>query len=361
MSSAATSEAITGFLQRLVRAKSISGAEEPAIAVWSEQAEAWGFEVVRDARNVWVSRRVSDGPALLFNSHTDTVKASASWTRDPWDGALVDGQVHGLGANDAKGCVVAQLAAAKHLADAGFDGNLVVCASCDEETGGAGMERIATALPAYDAAVIGEPNDFAVAAGQRGLVKGYLRIPGQRAHASRPWQGHNAIHAAARVVAAVEAPHLNVANDLHRATAQVTMIEGGTQSNVVPDACTLTVDCRTTPSFDNDAMRAHLEAAAASEGGVFEVYSDRFRPVHTPSDSLLVQAALEVTGRPAASVFPSVCDLFWVAHVPSIVMGPGQPQRSHQADEFVRVDEVVTGAERYARVAEAWWRRAQVA
>lgn len=357
VSDAATPESVTAFLQRIVRAKSISGDESAAIAVWAEQASTWGFDVTVDDRNVWIERRVSVGPALLFNSHTDTVKASASWTRDPWDGALEDGRVHGLGANDAKGCVVAQLAAAKLLAEAGFEGNLVVCASCDEETGGAGMERVAKLLPPYDAAVIGEPNDFAVAAGQRGLVKGYLRIPGRRAHASRPWQGHNAIHAAARVVAAVEAPHLNVANDLHRATAQVTMIEGGLQSNVVPDACTLTVDCRTTPSFDNDAMRAHLEAAAASEGGVFEVYSDRFRPVHTPADSTLVQAALEVTGRTAATVFPSVCDLFWVAHVPSIVMGPGQPERSHQADEFVRVDEVVEGAARYARVAEAWWRR----
>jgi acetylornithine deacetylase len=126
---------------------------------------------------------------------------------------------------------------------------------------------------------------------------------------------------------------------------------------VVPDACTLTVDCRTTPEFDNEAMIAHLEQAAESEGGRFEVRSSRFRPVLTPRDEPIVHAALAATGRDEATVFPSVCDLFWVAHVPSIVSGPGRPERSHQADEFVRVDEVVAGVETYARMAEAWNRR----
>ena len=350
-------QSMTTFLRRLVQTPSLSGQEEAALEVWAQQAAAWGFTPQVDGRNVWIEHRVNDGPALLLNSHLDTVRASESWTRDPWDGALEGGRVHGLGANDAKGCVVAQLTAAKRLVDRGFEGNLVVCASCDEETGGAGMERIARTLPRYDAAIIGEPNDFLVAAGQRGLVKGHIHIEGQRAHASRPWQGANAIHAAAKVVAAVEAEHLNIPDDLTRATAQVTLIEGGTQSNVVPDRCTLTIDSRTTPSFDNEAMIAHLNAAAAKGGATFEIYSERFRPVDTPRDSAVVAAALAVTGRAEATVFPSVCDLFWVAHVPSIVMGPGRPERSHQADEFVKVSEVDAGADTYAACVDAWWKR----
>lgn len=349
---------IIPFLQRLVRAESISGNEHAAIAVWAEAAEAAGFTAHVSGRNVYLEHRVDDGPALLFNSHLDTVKASDSWTRDPWDGALEEGRVHGLGANDAKASVAAQLGAAIRIAESGAPVNVVVCASCDEETGGEGMEVIAKDLPRYDAAVIGEPNDFAIAAGQRGLVKGYLRIPGQRAHASRPWQGRNAVHAAARVIARVEAPHLNVPEDLTKATAQVTMIEGGVQSNVLPDTCVMTVDCRTTPEFDNAAMVAHLQAAAESEGGVFEVYSNRFLPVHTPSDSDLVAAAMDVMGT-QPTVFPSVCDLFWVGHVPSVVMGPGKPPRSHQADEFVRVDEVLEGIDRYVAIATKWSARAR--
>lgn len=348
---------IVQFLSRLVQARSVSGDEYAAIEVWSEYARDHGFEPVVHGRNVWIERRVNDGPALLFNSHTDTVKDSTSWTRDPWDGAIENGNVHGLGANDAKASVAAQLGAAIALAESGFEGNLVVCASCDEETGGEGMEIIARdILPAYDAAVIGEPNDFLVARGQRGLLKAYITIPGQRAHASRPWQGSNAIHSAAHVIIAIERDDLNVPNDLTKATAQVTMVEGGVQSNVVPDACILTVDCRTTPEFDNAQMVAHLEAAAATHGGKVEFRSNRFQPVHTPDDSEIVKAALAATGRPEPTVFPSVCDLFWVSHVPSIVMGPGKPIRSHQADEFVAIDEVVSGIDTYAETARNWWK-----
>ena len=343
------------LLQRIVQAESVSGNEHASMAAWAEHAEAAGFKPVFHGRNVWIERRMNDGPALLLNSHLDTVKASSTWTRDPWDGAIEEDRVHGLGANDAKASVAAQLGAAIALAASGFEGNLVVCASCDEETGGEGMEKIRFLLPRYDAAVIGEPNDFAVARGQRGLVKGTLHIPGRRAHASRPWQGHNAVHAAARVILGLEQPHLNVPGDLTRATVQVTVIEGGLQSNVIPDACKLTVDCRTTPEFDNEAMLAHLEAVAGAEGGHFQTASDRFEPCHTPVDSAVVRAALAASGAAAATVFPSVCDLFWVAHVPSIVMGPGRPERSHQADEYVRIPEVLDGVRIYAETARRWW------
>jgi acetylornithine deacetylase len=348
---------IVEFLRRLVRCESLSGHEETAVACWAEYAESKGFTPVIDGRNVWVESRVNDGPTLLLNSHVDTVKAGPTWTRDPWDGAFEEGRVHGLGANDAKGCVASQIGALITLREAGFLGNLVVCASCEEETGGQGMERISrTTLPKYDAALIGEPNNFVVAAGQRGLVKGYLDIPGRRAHASRPWQGHNAIHAAAAVIQAVQAPHLNIPDDLTRATAQVTVIAGGTQSNVIPDACRLTVDCRTTPEFDNEAMLAHLEACARVGGGTFTLHSARFKPCQTATDEPLVRAALQATGSAKATVFPSVCDLFWVSHVPSLVMGPGRPERSHQADEFVLAEEVVAGVQTYAKIAELWWK-----
>jgi acetylornithine deacetylase len=202
------------LLAELVRSESISGNELGNVAIYARFAEAAGFVPVVDGRNVWLTLGSGDGPALLLNSHLDTVKAGETWKRDPWDGAIEGDRLHGLGANDAKGSVAAQFAAAVALKEAGFAGNLVVCASCDEETGGEGMERIAHLLPRYDAAIIGEPNDMLVAAAQRGLVKAAIKVPGRRAHASRPWQGHNAVHAAAR--AAVCA---STAASMPRATA----------------------------------------------------------------------------------------------------------------------------------------------
>src|SRR5699024_10510146 len=155
----------------------------------------------------------------------------------------------------------------------------------------------------------------------------------------------------------LQADHLNIPGDLTKATAQVTLIEGGTQSNVLPDQCILTVDCRTTPEFNNEMMEAHLRESAEGLNAELDLYSNRFLPAHTDTDSPLVQAALEVMDEEEATVFPSVCDLFWVAHVPSLVMGPGQPERSHQADEFVRVDEVEEGVETYAKLVETWYEK----
>ncbi len=346
------------LLQQLVRSESVSGNEAGNVEIYAEFARRHGLEPVVDGRNVWFERRVNDGPAILLNSHIDTVKAGPTWTRDPWDGAIEDGRLHGLGANDAKGSVAAQFAAAVELIAQGWDGNIVVCASCDEETGGEGMERIATTLlPRYDAALIGEPNNFLVARGQRGLIKCWINIPGRRGHASRPWQGDNAIHKVPRVITALEAPHLNVPNHLDKATVQVTMIEGGTQSNVVADHCSLTIDCRTTPAFDNTQMIAHLRAAANQADADLDLRSARFEPVETPADSHLVQAAMQVMGVDEPATFPSVCDLFWVRHVPALVMGPGQPIRSHQADEFILIDEVTEGVENYKSIVRNWWQR----
>lgn len=344
------------FLQRLVQCESISGAEAECVAIYAAEAEKYGFTPVIDGRNVWFERRVTKGPAILLNSHLDTVKAGPTWTRDPWDGAIENGQLQGLGANDAKGSVAAQFGAAVLLAQEGFEGNLVICASCDEEVGGEGMERIAKdLLPSYDAALIGEPNNFTVALGQRGLIKCRITVAGQRAHASRPWQGHNALHDAARLILRLEAAHLNVPDDLQKATVQVTLIEGGTQSNVVPDQVRMTVDCRTTPEFDNDAMVAHIRAAADPFDAECDFYSNRFLPVHTDPESELVRAALDAVGQDKPTVFPSVCDLFWVRHVPALVMGPGQLQRSHQADEFILVSEVEKGVAQYADIVRNWW------
>lgn len=348
------------LLQRLIRSESISGNEAENVRIYAEEAKKYGFTPEIDDRNVWFHWKQNDGPTLLLNSHLDTVKAGPTWTRDPWDGAVEDGRLHGLGANDAKGSVAAQFGAAVLLRERGFKGNLVVCASCDEETGGGGMERIArTVLPHYDAALIGEPNNFAVAAGQRGLMKCRLTFQGQRAHASRPWQGRNAVHDAAVFIQRLQADFLNIPGDLTKATAQVTLIEGGTQSNVVPDQCVLTVDCRTTPEFDNVAMEQHVRSCLDGLSVHVDFYSNRFLPAHTDPNSELVQAALAVTGSTESTVFPSVCDLFWVAHVPSLVMGPGQPVRSHQADEFILISEVEAGVTMYADIIEQWYKDAQ--
>jgi acetylornithine deacetylase len=217
-------------------------------------------------------------------------------------------------------------------------GSLLFAATCDEETGGEGLEKLAPEL-VFDAAIIGEPNGFSVAVSQKGLVKLKLTALGRAGHAARPHLADNAIARAARDVLAVEGldfpaedPHLG------KPTASVTMVKGGIKSNVVPDRCELTVDARTTGGFDNDAMISAIRSAVSSQ---VEVLSSRLKPVRGDASSRIARAALSATGAAGVTGFPSVSDLAHAGGRPAIVFGPGDPAQSHRADESIAIERLL--------------------
>ena len=195
---------------------------------------------------------------------------------------------------------------------------------------GARAWRSSSPQLAFDAAIIGEPNDFAVAVSQKGLVKLKLTARGRSGHAARPHLADNAIVRAARDVLAIEGLDLRPVEDplLGKPTAAVTMIEGGIKSNVVPDRCELTVDASTIGGFDNDAMIAAVRGAVSSQ---VEVLSARLKPVAGDPASRIARAALAATGAAGVTGFPSVSDLAHVGGKPAIVFGPGRPRRSRTA------------------------------
>jgi acetylornithine deacetylase len=159
-----------------------------------------GVSAARRGRNV-VAQRGDGGPRLLLNSHLDTVPPVEGWSADPWSPRLSDGRLVGLGANDAKASVAAMLEAFLTAPLPG-SGRLVFAATCDEETGGEGMETLAAGL-AFDDAIVGEPTVH------RGRLPERAReAPSDRArpggHAARPHLADNAIVRAAKDVLAVE-------------------------------------------------------------------------------------------------------------------------------------------------------------
>jgi len=345
---------VVELTRELVRRPSISGNEAECVAFLADILEEHGANLdgpTVSGRNVWATR--GDGPrTILLNSHTDTVPDSPDWTRDPWEPTLEDDRVYGLGSNDAKGPLAA-LVVAFLTANIPDDGRLVLAATCDEETGGEGLGVLRPDLPEIYAAIIGEPTTCTVCSGQRGLLRLRLHAEGKRAHASRPWQGENAIVKAARDVATLDAidfgePH----RLLGPATLQVTMINGGVKTNVIPPACTMEIDARTHPDMDNTRLRELVESSVESR---IELVSERFQPVATPNEAAIVDAALRASGSKEARVFGGVSDLFWVRDVPAIVMGPGRSEQSHAADEWIEVKQLKRGELVYRATIERYF------
>jgi len=341
----------TRLLQDIVRIPSVSGGEEACrdhLAAWWREH---GVETWTSGRNVLgvVEGAEPGGRGLLLLTHIDVVPVGPGWTRDPWDGALEGGRVWGRGANDAKSSAAAMAWVAAHLDRRVIRGRLVVALVCDEETGGDGIEACAGELPSYDAAIVGEPTGLDVCPGQRGLFRARVTARGRQCHASRPWEGVNAIERAAHDVLAIQALDLGGADDLlGPATLQATVIQGGTRPNVLPGACTIELDGRPTPGCDNERMLAALRAAVA---GDVEVLSNRFGPVRTDPQAEIARLAVAASPTGTVRGFGGLSDLFWVRHVPGVVMGPGTSAASHAPDEWVAAEQVERAVEAYETIA----------
>jgi len=318
---------VVDLTRRLVRIPSVSGNAGDCAALLASTLPA----AVVSGRNVYAVRG-RGRRTLLLNSHTDTVPAGPAWTLDPHAAELRRGKLFGLGANDAKGPLAA-LVCAFLRSPVPSGGRLVLAATCDEETGGAGLGVLRAELPSLTAAVIGEPTGLEVCTCQRGLLRLRLVAKGKRAHAARPWQGENAIEKAARdVVRLADELELPRHPLLGPCTLQVTMIQGGVKTNVVPPECVLEIDARTIPELDNQALEKRIATLVDSE---LVKVSDRFVPIATPEEEPVVRAALAAAGTTAPRAFGGVSDLFHVRDLPGLVLGPGRGAQSHAADEWI--------------------------
>lgn len=355
-----TAAEILDLHRRLVAIPSLSHQEGAITAHAAAFLAARGAAVERIGANV-VARRGKGPRRLLLDTHLDTVPPAASWTRDPWQPAVVDGRVYGLGANDAKAAAAAMAAAFLAVPDAGAcEVHLLLVV--EEETGGAGTElawpelRRRGLVP--DGVVIGEPTALDVAIAQKGLLVLELEARGDACHAANAGAfaggrgARNAVFGLARDLAALERAELGPPHALlGPTTLQPTIIAGGTARNVVPDRATAILDLRTVPGEEHAALAGRLQATVS---GALRVLSGRLEPRECPAEAAIVSAAR--AARPEACLFgsPTMSDLAFFGGVPAIKCGPGRSERSHTADEYVLEAEVLDGERFYRRLIAAF-------
>lgn len=334
-----------GLLSKLVATPSFSREESATADIWENWLrEKKAGRVERLHNNVFV---VAEGfsherPTLMLNSHHDTVRPAASYTRDPFEAVVEDGRLYGLGSNDAGASGVALAFTFLHLARSGaLPFNMILAITAAEEVMGengmrAFLPHLAERGLTPDMVLVGEPTGMQPAIAERGLLVLDATVAGKSGHAARN-EGINAIYRAIDDITALRnfAPAA-VSDVLGPIKVSVTMIDAGTQHNVVPDSCRYVVDVRTTDVYSNEETVELLrEAVSWSE---LKPRSTRVRASVIAPDHPLVRSAVALGRTPFVS--PTTSDMALMHGIPSLKIGPGESSRSHTADEFVLLEEI---------------------
>lgn len=332
------------LLKKLIATPSVSRNEKDAADIMEQTIRSYGFEPQREANNIWIIDPHYDEsrPTLLLNAHIDTVKPVASWTRDPFSPDVEDGVLYGLGSNDCGGGLCSLLQIFRMLTEKPQHYNLIYLASAEEEVSGKdGITRALPLLPHIDLAIVGEPTGMNPAVAEKGLMVLDVIAHGKSGHAARN-EGVNAIYEALDDMRWIRDYEFEKVSEFLGPTKMtLTVVNAGTQHNVIPDKCTMLVDIRTNEFYDNEEVfefiRQHLKSEVKAHS--FRLKSSRIDPEHP-----LIKKCVAMGMKPFGS--PTLSDQA-LMHFPSFKLGPGESSRSHSANEFIRISEIRDAITKY--------------
>ena len=340
------------LLKQLIATPSVSRDEEAATNVMETFMDRWGLPHGREGNNLWVGCPDwnDQRPTIMLNAHIDTVKPVASWTRDPFKPLIEDGRLYGLGSNDCGGGLVALLQAYRIIKDRQRSYNLLYVVSAEEEISGKdGFSRVLPLLPPVDVAIVGEPTGMQPAIAEKGLmvIDGYAY--GTSGHAARN-EGVNAIYEALDDLTWLRDYRFRKESRLlGRTKMSVTVIEAGTQHNVVPDKLHFVIDVRPNEFYQNEYIFRFLQQKMKK----CELKERSFR-LHSSmiaEDHPLVQKCMAMGMKPFGS--PTLSDQALMPF-PSFKLGPGESSRSHSADEFICLSEIEQAIQTYVTLLEGF-------
>ena len=336
------------LLKGMIARPSISRDEKEVADFLEAHWKQAGQTVFRHGNNLWMTSQPMDPakPTLLLNSHIDTVKPVAGWSRDPFTPEeSEEDRLYGLGSNDAGASVVSLYAAFSILTQKEQPYNLIFLASCEEEVSGKnGLESVIPYLPPIQFAIVGEPTGMQPAVAEKGLMVLDCVATGKSGHAARN-EGINAIYLALKDIEWFQHYQFPKQSDfLGPVKMTVTIIQAGTQHNVVPDKCTFTVDIRSNEYYSNEQLFELIQQQVSCE---IKARSFRLNSTRTDMDHPFVRRALMMGCQPFGS--PTLSDQALMPF-PSVKMGPGQSARSHSADEYIELMEIREAIDMYVRL-----------
>jgi acetylornithine deacetylase len=292
---------------------------------------------------------------ILLAPHLDTVNVADEAQFTP---RKKGGRLYGRGACDTKGSVAAMMSALCSLARSKQRPGrteIVFAGLIDEENAQSGSRALVKNGFKADLAIVGEPTRLQVVTAHKGSLWLQIETRGKAAHGASPHLGRNAVHAMARVVDFLETNYATRLSKrqhplLGHATVSVGSIAGGSQPNIVPDRCVISVDRRTLPG--------ETEAGVCREIGVFlmdknlpaKVTGQKIAPcvpLETNVKLPLVRQFMRSVGQTRPVGVNFFCDAAVLGHggIPSVVFGPGDIAQAHTADEWISLASLERGRE----------------
>ncbi|NQY11892.1 MAG: M20 family metallo-hydrolase [Flavobacteriales bacterium] len=344
-----TNDAIE-LLRLLISIESFSKTEDKTANVINAFLKERGIETHTMKNNVWAFNKHYDKnkPTVLLNSHHDTVLPNSGYTFDPFTPFVKDGILYGLGSNDAGGCLVSLIATFVYFYErTDLKYNFVIAATAEEEISGLdGVELILSDLGDIEFAIVGEPTQMHLATSEKGLMVLDCVAPGKSGHAARE-EGENAIYNAMKDIEWFTTfVYPKISDSFGPVKMSVTMIEAGSQHNVVPDLCNYVVDVRVTDVYKNEEILEVIRANVKSE---IKPRSVRLKASSIDHSHPIVMAGLELGRTTYGS--PTTSDQALI-DAPSLKLGPGDSARSHTADEYVKLEEINEGIDLYIQMLE---------
>ncbi|MEO0527573.1 MAG: M20 family metallo-hydrolase [Bacteroidota bacterium] len=340
------------LLKELISIPSFSSEEDQTALAITEWFTSHNIPYKREKNNIYAFNEHFDEnkPTLLLNSHHDTVKPNAAYTRDPFLPHIEKGKLFGLGSNDAGGCLVSLIATFTHFYQAvNLNHNLIIVASAEEESSGPnGLNSMLRILPKIDVAIVGEPTLMNLAIAEKGLVVFDGKVKGTPSHAAHP-NTNNAIYNTINVLQWFKDYQFNKTSEvLGDVKLTVTQLKAGNQHNVVPAEVDLVIDVRVNDRYNNQEIADILAKEAPCEL--------QPRSLHLNSSAIdknhdLVRSGMALGRTTYGS--PTLSDQAALS-CQSLKLGPGDSTRSHSADEFIYVNEIKEGIDLYIKILESF-------
>jgi succinyl-diaminopimelate desuccinylase len=305
---------------------------------------------------------------IVLSGHFDTVPlGNKKWSIDPFAGEIKDGKIWGRGSSDMKGGLAAMICASIQAFDESPpEGGIRLIFTAGEELGCIGVQQLFKILKdpgKASAIIVGEPTANLPAIGHKGALYLNAVTSGLTAHSSMPELGVNAIYKAAASILRARDFNFNAERDplLGFPTINVGKMSGGMNINSVPDHAEFTIDIRSTTGSDHAKILAGLATELGNET-TLETLVD-LKPVSTKETDPFIQLVYDVcgidrSGREYPRALPYLTDGSVLQRVyngvPTVILGPGQPEMAHQTDEYCYLQKLEQSVNIYKDIILKW-------